>query len=267
MRKYLSIFRIRFVNTLQYRAAAFAGMATQFAWGFMLILAYMAFYRSNPNAFPMELSQMVSYIWMQQAFFALFNAWVYADDISNAIESGSIAYEMVRPVDLYSRWFCQVTASRVAKAALRCAPVLVVAFVAPAPFRMVLPQSPVVLLLFLCSMVLTLFVVAAYSILVYISVFYTLSLRGVRTVLGAASDFLSGAIIPLPFFPGPVRAVLELSPFAAMQNAPLRIYSGNLAGAAALQAVALQLFWFAVLLGLGRLALGRALKKVVVQGG
>lgn len=68
MKKYAAVFRIRFTNTLQYRAAAFAGMATQFAWGFMEILAFSAFYKADPAAFPMEFSQTVSYIWMQQAF-------------------------------------------------------------------------------------------------------------------------------------------------------------------------------------------------------
>jgi ABC-2 type transport system permease protein len=39
MRPYRALFRIRFTNSLQYRVAAFAGLATQFAWGFMYILA------------------------------------------------------------------------------------------------------------------------------------------------------------------------------------------------------------------------------------
>ena len=72
MRAYRAVFRLRFINAMQYRAAALAGMATQFAWGFMEIFAYAAFYRSNPAAFPMAFSQTVSYIWMQQAFLALF---------------------------------------------------------------------------------------------------------------------------------------------------------------------------------------------------
>ena len=68
MRKYYSLFRIRFINGLQYRAAALAGLSTQFAWGIMQILAFSAFYRANPAAFPMEFSNLVSYIWIQQAF-------------------------------------------------------------------------------------------------------------------------------------------------------------------------------------------------------
>lgn len=38
MKKYLSFFRIRFLCGLQYRAAALAGVVTQFAWGGMNVL-------------------------------------------------------------------------------------------------------------------------------------------------------------------------------------------------------------------------------------
>lgn len=53
IRKYLSFFRLRMTMGLQYRAAAAAGVVTQFAWGFLAILAYHAFYRSDPGAFPL----------------------------------------------------------------------------------------------------------------------------------------------------------------------------------------------------------------------
>ena len=50
VRKYLSFFRIRFVNSLQYRLAALSGAATQFFWGFMLIAMYRAFYEAGSDA-------------------------------------------------------------------------------------------------------------------------------------------------------------------------------------------------------------------------
>lgn len=267
MKKYCALFRMRFINSLQYRAAALAGLATQFAWGFMEILAFSAFYRANPYAFPMEFSQTVSYIWMQQAFLTLFMMWFWENDIAAAITEGTIAYEMVRPIDLYNRWFCQIAANRLARAALRCAPILIVAFIVPEPYRMTLPPNVEQLLLFLLSALLALCVVAAFSMLMYISLFYTLSPMGVRIIAAVLSDFLAGAIVPLPFFPEPVRAVVELMPFAAMQNMPLRIYSGNISGTDALTGIALQIFWLAVLLLIGRLMMNRALKRVIVQGG
>lgn len=267
MRAYLAIFRIRFSNSLQYRAAALAGMATQYAWGFMLILSFAAFYKANPAAFPMPFSQTVSYIWMQQSFFSLFAAYFFDADIFEAITSGSISYEMVRPVSLYARWFSQSIAVRTSKAVLRCIPILLTAFLLPEPYRMILPQSMAQLSLFLISMVLAVGVVVAFNMLVYISAFYTLSAAGVRIIAAMIADFLAGAIIPLPFFPKAAERIVSLLPFAAMQNMPLRIYSGNIAGSAAVRGIGLQVFWLLALVGLGRLLMKRALEKVIVQGG
>jgi len=267
MSTYFAIFRIRFSAGLQYRAAALGGIATQFAWGFMLLLQFAAFYRSDPTAFPMEMSQVASYIWMQQAFLALFMSWFFDQDIFNSITSGGVAYEMARPVDLYNRWFCHSVANRVSRAIMRCMPILLVAFFLPEPFRMTLPGSFEQFLLFLVSAALSLGVVVSFSMLVYVSVFYTLSPLGVRIIAAVGSDFLAGAIIPLPFFPDGVRQVTELLPFAAMQNMPLRIYSGDISGADAWYGLLLQVFWLVVMLMLGKLLMKRALKKVVVQGG
>ena len=47
MKKYLSFFRLRFSMGLQYRAAALAGIVTQFFWGFMEIMAFRAFYHGR----------------------------------------------------------------------------------------------------------------------------------------------------------------------------------------------------------------------------
>lgn len=267
MMKYLAIFRIRFSNSLQYRVAALAGIATQFAWGFMEILAFQAFYRANPAAFPMTLAQTVSYIWMQQAFLALFMNWFFEPEIFSAITSGNIAYELARPVDLYSRWFCQAAANRLAKAVLRCMPILLVAFILPEPFRMSLPADGQQFVLFLVTALLSLSVIVSFSMLIYISTFYTLSPVGTRLMAAVLADFLAGATIPLPFFPPAVRRVVELLPFAAMQNMPLRIYSGHIAGNAAINGMLLQIFWLMILVISGRLLMKKALQRVVVQGG
>jgi ABC-2 type transport system permease protein len=233
----------------------------------MEIFAFAAFYRANPSAFPMEFSHTVSYIWMQQAFLAMFMMWFFENDIMASITEGGIAYEMVRPVNLYSRWFCLSAASRLARAMLRCAPILIVAFLVPEPYRMSLPPSMTQFLLFLLSAALSLGVVVSFSMLIYISLFYTLSPVGVRFSVAVLCDFLAGSYVPLPFFPERIRAVVELLPFAAMQNMPLRIYSGNIAGMDSMKGIALQVFWLMVLLFIGRLLMTRALKKVIVQGG
>lgn len=265
--KYRSIFRIRFVNGLQYRLAALAGLSTQFFWGFMEILLYKAFYQANPEAFPMEFSALVSYIWLQQAFLTLYMSWYFDGDIFDAITSGNVAYELCRPMNLYLFWFTRSMASRVSKAALRCLPVLIIAFLLPEPFRMRLPVSLPIFVLFLITMGMALLLTVSMTMVIYGLTFYTMSPLGLKTIFFSAAEFCSGALVPLPFLPDGVQNFLNILPFASVQNLPFRIYSGDIAGMDILWGVLLQIFWTGTLIALGALIFKNALKRAVVQGG
>ena len=264
---YASLIKMRFISGLQYRVAAFAGMITQFAFGFMFITQYLAFYRTNPDAFPMEISQVVSYIWVQQAFIALFFTWFYQNSIFSDITSGQVSYDLARPMDLYNKWFCQCVASRLASVVLRCLPILLIGMALPEPYRLMLPPDIILFFLFILSALLAMAVAVAFSMFIYISAFHTMSPVGVRIMGAVLADFMAGAIIPLPFFPDGIRQFAELLPFAAMQNMPLRIYSGHIAGMDAVYGILFQLVWFAILLVFGKLWMNKTLRKVVVQGG
>lgn len=267
MKAYLSVFRIRFINCLQYRAVTLGEMLMRFAWAMMEILAFTALYRTKGAAFPMGLSETVTYVWIQQTLRVLFLV-VFSDaDIYSTISTGSIAYELVRPMSLYGRWFCQSAANRVAFAAVNCLPVLLVSLLMPEPYRLTLPPSLGQGLLFLLSMVLALGVVVAFAMLMYISLFYTLAQRGVKVIVTALTTFLSGGVIPLPFFPEQVLRLVRLLPFAAMQNTPILIFTGNTVGLEALGGIAFQAFWLAALIALGLFCIRRAQKKVIAQGG
>ena len=267
MRAYLSSFRVQLVNGLQYRAAALAGVFTQFFWGFMEIQLYRALYADHAAAFPMSLRALVSYIWLRQAFLALFNTWTFEQALFDMIRDGSVAYELCRPVSLYGMWFTRNAAVRVSRAALRCGPILLAAALLPAPWGIDPPPTPAAFAAFALSMALCLGVTVAFTLIVYFSCFYTLSSDGARSLLTPLTDFFSGGIIPLPFMPGWLAAVLKYSPFGAMLNAPLRVYSGDITGAALAETLLLQAFWLAAL-GLAGYALQRrGLRRLCLQGG
>lgn len=267
MKKYFSFFRLRFIMSLQYRTAALAGLVTQFVWGGMLILAFAAFYRSDPSAFPMSLQATATYVWLQQAFLMLFQPWGFEGEILESIQSGAVGYELCRPLSVYNMWYVRTVANRTAAALLRCWPVLIVAVLLPAPYGLMAPPSVAALLWAALSAVLGTLVAAALCMLVYLSNFYTVNSAGVRTIAATMADFLQGSVIPLPFMPDGFRAVVELLPFAATVNAPLRIYSGDIAGAYLYCTVALQAFWLIVLVALGKVIEQKAMKKTLILGG
>lgn len=267
MKKYISFFRLRFSMGLQYRAAALAGMVTQFVWGIMEILVFRAFFEAEPQNFPMRFEATVSYIWMQQAFLALFAAWLMENEIFNTIMNGNIAYELCRPIRIYDMWFSRSIANRLSRAVLRCFPILMVAVFLPEPYGLCAPASAGCFLLFIVTMVLGVMVTVAFCMLVYMLTFFTISPNGLRILFTSAVELLAGGIIPIPFMPEKVRYVIELLPFASMQNVPLLIYSGSMSEAEMIKAVLLQVIWLVILIAAGKKIGSVAERKVAVQGG
>ena len=267
MKKYAAFFRLRLMAGLQYRAAALAGMSTQMVWGAMEILLFRALWLQSPEKFPMDMAQLSDYVWLQQAFLAFFAMWSWERELMDAVKTGTVAYELTRPVDLYGMWMARSMALRLSRGALRCMPVMLVGALMPAPYGLRLPVDLAVFGAFMVSMVLMLLVVCAATMLLYAATFHLTDPNGMTTLTVALADLLGGAIIPLPFMPDGLRRIAELSPFGAMQNVPLRIYNGSISLAQAPAAMGLQLFWAAVLILLGRALMNGGLRRTAVVGG
>lgn len=267
MRKYFAFFRVRFFTGLQYRIASVSALTTQLLWGLMQCLAYKALKDSNAMNFPMEFSAIVSYVWLNEAFYALYKTWAADNDIFGMITNGGIAYELCRPVSIYHMWFSRNVGGRMAETVLKCVPILLAALLIPKPYRMSAPASFRTLILFVITMLLALGITVSFCTLVYMLCFFTISPQGWKMILTGAVDLLSGGLIPFPFIPEPFRSVLQFLPFGSMQNVPLRIYSGDLAGEEMIFAVCLQAFWLVILLLAGQVLCRKAVKRVVVQGG
>ena len=119
-RPYLAALRARFYLTLQYRAAAWAGVATQGWWGVMKIMVLAAFYHGAGRQ-PISLGQAIGYTWLGQAFLVLL-PWNADPDVVEMVRSGAVAYERLRPVDTYAYWYARALAWTTARVLPRAIP-------------------------------------------------------------------------------------------------------------------------------------------------
>ena len=118
MSTYFSFFRMRFLTLIQYRAAAAAGIATQWVFGMMRVLVLWAFYASSDAGQPMSFAQTASYVWIGQAMLGTL-PWNEDAEIMSSVLTGQVAYELTRPLDVYSMWFARTLALRTAPTILR----------------------------------------------------------------------------------------------------------------------------------------------------
>lgn len=267
MRYYLSYFKLRFITGLQYRASAYAGLATQLFFGFIFIMVYLAFYESGSTEAPMKISELVSYLWLNQAFFSLVNMLYKDGDIFDLIKNGNIAYELVRPQKLYFTWFAKIIGQRLSMVVLRCVPVLLIAFFLPNPYTLALPISIEAFLLFVVTLITGALLMTAIVTLYPVITINTLNEKGIPTIFASVADLLSGVVVPIPFFPSFLQVISNYLPFRYISDLPFRIYTGNIGIQEGVFGFIIQLVWLLIIVLIGYLITNKSLKRVVVQGG
>jgi ABC-2 type transport system permease protein len=222
-----------------------------------------AFYRSTTTPQPMMLPDVVTYIWLGQAMFWLL-PWGVDGEVRQMIRTGTVAYEMLRPLDLYTFWYSRVVAMRLAPTLLRLTPMLPMALLF---FGMRLPASAASAGAWILSLMGALLLSSALSTLMTISLLWTISGDGIVRLLMTLMLMFSGMLVPLPLFPDWMQPLLNALPFRGLMDVPSRLYLGHLPAGEVFPLLFHQLGWTGVLVFAGRVMLGRGLRRLVVQGG
>lgn len=267
MKTYSTIFKIKLQEQLHYKGSYISGVLCQIGFGFMHILLYLAFFENGvPQDF--SVSQMVTYVWLTQAFFAMFH---YGDSckkhISNEIVSGNVCYQLIKPINLYNLWLAEVWFTGISMALVRCIPLLLFASILPGGYGLVLPVSILAFVLFLLSLILGSLLIAVIKMFAYILVLYTLDPRGVFNITYSLFGFLAGLVIPIPLFPSNIQRAFDFLPFRYVGDLPYKIYIGYISIPTALWQIAIQIVWIVSLFVIGKLILNQKSKELVVQGG
>ena len=112
-----------------------------------------------------------------------------------------------------------------------------------------------------------LFLSTAFTMVLHIGLIWTISGEGINRMMPGIVPLLAGLVVPLPLFPDWLQPVLYWQPFRSMADVPFRIYSGHISAAEALPELLLQWLWFGLIVTFGLALLGRAGRRLVVQGG
>jgi viologen exporter family transport system permease protein len=271
LRPYFAVLSARYRMLLQYRAAALAGFATQLFWGAIKVMILAAFFAASSGNHPMTLAQVVTYIWLGQALLGLL-PWNVDAELQEKMLSGAVAYELLRPLDLYAYWYAQTLALRTATTSLRMLPMFVTVglglpLLGLSQWALPPPAGVASAAAFGVSMLMTILLASSITMLLHIALIWTLSGRGFNSIMTGLVIVLSGNIVPLPLFPDWLQGFLHWQPFRGLADVPYRIYSGNIAFADAGFEIFTQLLWTVVIVAAGSAVLRRASRRIVVQGG
>lgn len=263
MKAYLAILKGRLSILFQYRAAAIAGLMTQVFWGIVKVMILTAFYAQATESAPISLMQAMAFNWIGQALLQLL-PWNVDKEIEAQIKSGNVAYELVRPLDLYWQWFCRSMAMRLVPTLLRSIPLFILAGLF---FGLIKPASWAASAAFGISVIFSAFLASAITTLVIITLFWTISGEGILRLLPHIVMVFSGMLVPLPLFPDWMQPFLSIQPFRCIIDIPCRLYTGVIPSSEAFYYLAFQLIWGLVFIFAGRMLMKKAVTQFVVQGG
>ena len=266
MSGYLRYFKTELIMGLQYKAAAISGLCTQIFWGILYCLLYEAFY-SHASIDAISFKEIICYVWLMQSFFTLIYIRVNDSEILEKIKSGTVAYELCRPYSLYFWWYVKLLSKKYAAVTLRCLPVLIISFLLPKPYRLLLPISLEAFVLFVISLILGSFVVVGLCMIIHSITFFTFYSKVITSIVCSIGELLSGFAIPVPLLPTFLVNITKYMPFRLIGDASFRIYSGNISIIGAKEIIILQIIWIIILIIVGNLLVNKALKKVCIQGG
>lgn len=263
MTPYLALLGARFRVLLQYRAAAIAGFGTQLFWGLIRMMIFQAFYDSSSAPQPLGKAEAVTYIWLGQAMLHLL-PWNLDADIRGMVRNGTVAYELLRPMDLYGAWYMRAIAQRTAPTLLRCVPLFVVAGLF---FGLHPPASPLAAAAWLLTTAAAIALGCAFSTMMNVTLVSTMSGEGLARFAAPLVYTLSGMLIPIALLPPRIVPIINFLPFRGLVDTPFRAYLGQLPIRELLPALLHQLGWTLVLVAIGRLMLARTVHRLVIQGG
>lgn len=264
---YASYFKTQLINGIQYKVAALAGILTQIFWGFLNVMVYMAFYRNGVSNVGIELNDLTTYVWLNQAFLVLVYIRTKDNEIMDMIKNGTVAYELCRPYNLYNWWYIKFLSKKYAAVMLRCLPILFLGLLLPEPYNLALPKSLFSFLLFLITLALGSLVLAGILMIIQSLSFFTCQDKGISDIVFILADLLAGSIMPLPLLPDIIQQISIYLPFRLIGDLSFRVYSGNIDINQALLNIILQIIWIVILVILGQYIMKKALKKVCIQGG
>ncbi len=261
---YLAFAEKSFQKRMQYRVANLAGLTTNFFFLLVQIFVYTAFYAARTGPQPLNLDEIITYFVLCQVSFMLMPFWGARSEITSAIKSGDVVLQLTKPVDFQAYWFAHECGRAYYYLFMRGFPTFLISIFF---FKVSIPQQPAVLITFAISMMLSIFMSIAITIMIFSSAFWTLDTTGVSGTSYSIITFFSGMLVPIPLWPEGLAQIARWLPFEGLIDVPFSIYLVKIRGVEVWFAIGRQVVWTLFFLGLGRILLSRGFSRLVIQGG
>ncbi|CAG0927538.1 hypothetical protein TFLX_00514 [Thermoflexales bacterium] len=263
MKAYWAIVKGEFMIAAMYRASFIFTVLSNLLYIALVYYLWSSIYRGATVIRGMTFEQTFVYLALGSSIFILFKT--YSDwIISHRILEGSITVDLFKPLDFQLQMLSHAAGSALSNLVLITAPALIVVGLT------VGGRVPIGLgwLCFMPAVIIAFTISFLLDYMVGLTSFYTSSLWGISMTKEIVVTLLSGALIPIQFFPEAVQGILKVLPFQTIYNVPLTMITQPDRPVSEFVAqLSVQVAWLIVLWVASRLFFRRAVRVLTVAGG
>lgn len=261
----LALVRGSIMEGLTFRVGTIVSASGNLIYLIIIYFLWKAIYASSPTEIVngMSFQNTMVYLVLAAAMFNFLDSFIIWD-IGRRYQSGEIVEFLVKPMDFQRYLFFEHSGSCIVSLVITFLPTFVIVYLISSG-GFVLGIN---LLWFAVSIVFAYIINFCVDFFVGTICLYTQTIWGINMMKEVVVALLSGATIPLAFFPDKLHAVVELLPFQAIYHTPLRILTDStMTGADYLRCFGIQLIWLAVMMIISRMFWKKSLRKLTVNGG
>lgn len=253
-----AFFRIAFKNAFVYRTSVFLGLfgaifsiiAQTALWSFV--------FRENEEM----IKFMIAYVIISRLI-----GIIYTDNISymvgDRVTSGDFVIDLIKPANPIITFWSTSVGTIMANMMIKGVPLIIFFF----PILSRIELNTIILMQFICTCVLGFILINLMYMLVGYIAFIVLEIWPFVRLLNDTIRLLSGAIIPITFFPYWLQDLSRLMPFQFLYHLPIRILLEGISGAEVMENLTIMLVWIIAFIIALKIVYNLAIRRSIVQGG
>ena len=265
LKRFFSLTKTGIIRALNFRGTFFIGLGGQIVFIIAIFFLWRAIYSASPTEVVngMTFKDTLIYLVLANAIFNMTNVYIVYN-ICDDIQSGKIVLDLLKPVPYFLIRFGESCGIMIVQFIFSFVPSFIIIYFLSGQVI----NIGINLVFFFIGLILASVINFCFNLCFACFCFYTESCWGIDTLKNCIVTLLSGAAIPIAFFPDWLKTIVSFLPFPAIYNAPLQMLLGdNTSFSTYGYYLLIQVFWLIVMLAVSLLLWNKSVKALTINGG
>lgn len=260
---YLHVYKTQLIRSFTYKFEVYGNILIQTIIMLANAFFWRALFKNTDTIKGVNVDTMLTYTVVSSLISVVLTTTVERR-IQDSVKKGTVAIDYIRPVNIYKVYFAENLANITGLAFQNLLPIFIIGSLI---IKIPKPASLLAFVLFLLSLCLAFALNWLIAVCFGMWAFWVLEIDAMLQAKKHLIRLLSGSLIPIWFFSGWLKGILQGLPFMYLYQLPLDLFIGKTTGKESLQGFMVQLLWLVIMFAFYTFLKSKVKHKIVVQGG